>query len=138
MRKRWIVGKIGAEVLDKYKIEDSRKEAFIGRGASLEWRRVAKERNEWLEKMKKKEDEKKQDGGDASTQGDANDEECAGESWSLAQNHEAYSMGEGAQILKKEEEDARLLDCCEAKRKQCGEDVENVEEKLWKMQRLAV
>ena len=45
----------------------------------------------------------------------------------------------GAQILKKGEEDARLLDLCEAKKKewakhsQCGEDVQNVEEKLWKM-----
>ena len=42
----------------------------------------------------------------------------------------------GAQILKKEEEDARLLDRCEAKRKQqakhwqCDESVQNVEDKL--------
>ena len=41
----------------------------------------------------------------------------------------------GAQILKKEEEDARFRDRCEAKMKewakrwQCGEDVQNVEEK---------
>ena len=45
----------------------------------------------------------------------------------------------GAQILKKEEEDARLLDRCEAKRKerrrhwQCDESVHNVEDKPWKM-----
>ena len=43
----------------------------------------------------------------------------------------------GAQILKKEE-DARLLDRCEAKRKdwakhwQCDEEVPNVEDKPWK------
>ena len=41
----------------------------------------------------------------------------------------------GAQILVSEEEDARLLDRCEAKRKewaqhwQCDEEVQNVEEK---------
>ena len=28
------------EVLDKYKVEDSREGAFRGRGASLEWRRI--------------------------------------------------------------------------------------------------
>ena len=43
----------------------------------------------------------------------------------------------GAQILEKEE-DARLLDRCEAKRKkwakhwQCDEDVQNLEDKPWK------
>ena len=42
-----------------------------------------------------------------------------------------------AQILKKEEEDARLLDRCEAKRKewakhwQCFESVQNAEDKPW-------
>ena len=40
----------------------------------------------------------------------------------------------GAQILKKEEEDAKLLDCCEAKRKewakhwQCDESAQNMED----------
>ena len=44
----------------------------------------------------------------------------------------------GAQILKKEEDDARLLDRCEAKKKewvkhwQCDEEVQNVEDKPWK------
>ena len=44
----------------------------------------------------------------------------------------------GTQILKKEEEDARLLERCEAKRKdwakhwQCGEGVQKVEDKYWK------
>ena len=44
----------------------------------------------------------------------------------------------GAHILKKEEEDVRLLDRCEAKRKngqsiwKCNESVQNLEDKLWK------
>ena len=48
----------------------------------------------------------------------------------------------GLQILVNEDEDARLLDRCEAKRKewakhcQCDEDVQNVKEKLWKDEEL--
>ena len=48
----------------------------------------------------------------------------------------------GAQILKKEEENARLLDRCEAKRKewakqwQCDESVQNMEDKHWKNEQL--
>ena len=48
----------------------------------------------------------------------------------------------GAQISKKEEEDVRLLDRCEAKRKewamlwQCDESVQNMEDKLWKNEEL--
>ena len=44
----------------------------------------------------------------------------------------------GAQILKKEEEDARLIDRCEAKRKEwakhwkCNESSQNLEDKQWK------
>ena len=30
------------EVLDKYKVDESKREAFRGGGASLEWRRVRK------------------------------------------------------------------------------------------------
>ena len=30
------------EVLDKYKVEESKREAFRGRGAALEWRKVCK------------------------------------------------------------------------------------------------
>ena len=30
------------EVLDKYKVEDSKREAYKGRGAPLEWRRVCR------------------------------------------------------------------------------------------------
>ena len=48
----------------------------------------------------------------------------------------------GAQILKKEEEEARLLDRCEAKRKdwaqhwQCDESVKNMEDTPWKTKEL--
>ena len=45
----------------------------------------------------------------------------------------------GVQILKETAEDAKLLDRCEAKKKngqerhwQCGEDVQNMEDKPWK------
>ena len=44
----------------------------------------------------------------------------------------------GVQILKKEEEDARLLDRCEAKRKewakhwQCDEEIQNMQNKPWR------
>ena len=44
----------------------------------------------------------------------------------------------GAQILKKEEENVRLLDRCEAKRRewakhwQCDESVQNIEDMTWK------
>ena len=48
----------------------------------------------------------------------------------------------GVQILKREEEDARLLDLCEAQKKewakhwQCDETVENVEDKSWNNEEL--
>ena len=48
----------------------------------------------------------------------------------------------GAQILEKEEEDARLLDRCEAERKewakhwQCDEEVPNMEDKPWRNEEL--
>ena len=48
----------------------------------------------------------------------------------------------GAQILEKEEEDARLLDRCEAKRKewsthwQWDEDVQNMQDKPWENEEL--
>ena len=49
---------------------------------------------------------------------------------------------EGAQILKEEEEDARLLNRCEAKRKelakrwQCHASAQNMEDKPWKNEEL--
>ena len=38
-------GKLEAEVLDLYKIEDIDRDSFKGRGAPLEWRRVRRSRN---------------------------------------------------------------------------------------------
>ena len=35
-----LAGRMEEEVLDKYKIEESKREASRGRGAPLEWRRV--------------------------------------------------------------------------------------------------
>ena len=48
------------------------------------------------------------------------------------------TMWSGVQILEKEEEDARLLDRCEAKRKewlkhwQCNEEIQSMQDKPWK------
>ena len=42
--KNW-AERMEEEVLDKCKVEESRGEAFRGRGASLEWRRYAKTRD---------------------------------------------------------------------------------------------
>ena len=38
------------EVLDKYKVENSRREAYKGRGALLEWALVRRSKNYWLRK----------------------------------------------------------------------------------------
>ena len=38
------------EVLDKYKVEESKREAFRGRGAALEWRSV---RENWKYRIRK-------------------------------------------------------------------------------------
>ena len=39
---KYLAGRMEEEVLDKYKVEESMREAFRGRGAPLEWRRVRK------------------------------------------------------------------------------------------------
>ena len=96
---------------------------------------------EWLEKMKK-EDEKKKMEEMHQQKGDANDEDCGGKCGTLAQITKPTAWRGGAQILKKAEEDARLLDRCEAKRKelakywQYDEDVENLKDKPWKNEEL--
>ena len=60
----------------------------------------------------------------------------------LHKNLKAYSMHGGAQILINEEEDARLLDRCEAKRKEWGkhwqynQEAQNVKDKPWKNEAL--
>ena len=37
-----VTERIEEEVLDKYKVEDSRREAYRGRGSPLEWRLVSR------------------------------------------------------------------------------------------------
>ena len=41
------------EVLDKYKVEESKREAFTGRGAPSEWRRVRKNKKYFIKKWEK-------------------------------------------------------------------------------------
>ena len=65
-----------------------------------------------------------------------------GSAWLLPKITKPTAWRGGAQILKKEEEDARLLDRCEAKRKewakrwQCDESVQNLEHTSWKNEEL--
>ena len=90
---------------------------------------------EWLEEMKKKDEEKKMKEMHQQkvTQMMKSAEGSAG---LLHKITKPTAWRGGAQILKKEE-DARLLDRCEAKRKewakhwQCGESVENEDWKKW-------
>ena len=82
----------------------------------------------------RKKDEK--NGGDASAKGGEDDQECRRECWTSSQNHTANDV-EGLQILEKEEEDAKLLERCEAKRKwskhwQCNEEIQNMQDKPWR------
>ena len=52
-------------------------------------------------------------------EGETNDQECGGMCWSLAQNHETHSLERTyTDFGKEEEEDARLMDLCEAKSKE--------------------
>ena len=44
--------KMEEEVLDKYKVDDSKRGAYIGRGVPLEWRRVRTEREEMKQQQK--------------------------------------------------------------------------------------
>ena len=82
----------------------------------------------------------RKDGRLASAKGESDDQECGRQCWASAQNHEAHNIWRGgAQILKKVEDDARLSDRCEAKRKVRAknwhwyESAQNVEDKQWKM-----
>ena len=66
--------------------------------------------------------------------GKSDDQECGRPCWTFAQHHEAHSIERWSTDLE-EEEDAMLLDRCEAKMKewakhwQCDEEVQNVEVK---------
>ena len=81
---------------------------------------------------------RKEDGGNASTKSESDDQKCRRWCWVFTQ-----ACRGGVQILKEIAEDAKLLDCCEAKKKngqerhwQCGEDVQNMEDKPRKKEEL--
>ena len=48
-----LVKRMEEEVLDKYKVEESKREAFRGRGAPSEWRRVRKNKKYSIKKWEK-------------------------------------------------------------------------------------
>ena len=91
---------------------------------------------EWLEEMKKRDENEKME--EMHQQKVAQMIKSAeGSAGLLHRITKPPASRGGAQILVNEEEDARLLDRCEAKRKewakhQCDEEVQNVEGKLWK------
>ena len=47
-------GKIEVEVLDKYKVEKSKRDPFEGRGAPLEWRRGAQKHELQYKEVKRR------------------------------------------------------------------------------------
>ena len=81
------------------------------------------------------------DGGIASTKEEMI-ESAEGSAGTLHEITKPTAWRGGTQILKKEEEDTRMLDRCEAKRKewakhwQCDEDVQNMKDKPWKHEEL--
>ena len=90
-----------------------------------------------------KEGRERKEGGNGPAQGGANDQDCGRQCWLLHKITKPTPWRSGAQILEKEEEeDAKLLDRCEAKRKesskhwQCNEEVQNVQDKPWKNEEL--
>ena len=95
------------------------------------WEDTVQKWYEWLEHMKKKDE--KENGGDASANNGKDYSECRRQGWTSPQNHEATDL-EG-RSGDPEEEDARLLDRCEAKRKewakhwQCDEEIQNMQNK---------
>ena len=48
-----LVERMEQEVLDKYKVEESKKEAFRGRAAAMEWRRVRENKTYRIRKWEK-------------------------------------------------------------------------------------
>ena len=104
-------------------------------GLAQKWEDTMQKWYEWLER-RKKEDGKRQESlhQHKVTQMIMSAEGRAG---LLHKSTKSTAWRGGAQILKKEEEGARLLDRCEAKRKewakhwQCNESVQNLEDKPW-------
>ena len=82
--------------------------------------------------------------GDASVQGGGYDQECRRKCWnSVKKSQRQRCGGEEYRFGRKEEEDARLLDRCEAKGKewsnhwQCDEEVQRMQDKPWKNEELS-
>ena len=69
-------------------------------------------------------------GRDASAKGGEDDQECRRKCWTSSQSLKANDV-EGRQILKKEEEDAKLQERCEAKKRskywQRNEEMQNMQ-----------
>ena len=96
---------------------------------------------EWLVYMKKK-DEKEQMEEMHQRKVDKMIESAEGSAGPLHAITKPTPWRSGAQILEKEEEDARLIDRCGAKRNewskhwQCDEEVQNMKDKPWKTEEL--
>ena len=105
------------------------------------WEDVMQKWYEWLEHMKKKDEKKKME--EKHQQKVEQLINCAKGSAGLLHRITKPTPWRGlAQILEEGEEDARLLDRCEAKRKewsihwQCDEEVQNMQDKLWRNEEL--
>ena len=100
-------------------------------GLHAGWEDVMQKWYEWREYMKKK-DEKKKMEEMHQRQVEQMMKSAAGSAGLLHKMSKPMLWRRGAQILEKDEEDARLLDRCEAKRKewathwQCAEEVQKV------------
>ena len=105
------------------------------------WEDTMQKWYEWLEKMKK-EDEKKNMEEMHQQKVAQMIKSAEGSAGLLHKITKPTAWRGGAQILKKEEEDARLLDRCEAKRKEGQSigsvmaDVQNLEDKPWENEEL--
>ena len=82
--------------------------------------------------------------GDASAKGGEYDQECGRECWTSSQNHKANDVEERwcTDLGEEEEEEARLLGRCEAKREewskhwQCNEEIQTMQNKPWRNEEL--
>ena len=105
------------------------------------WEDAVQNWYKWSEEMKKDKEEKVE--GLHQQKSGANDQECGGKRWTLAQDLYAHSMETRSTDL--EEMKKRMpgsWNRCEAKRKewakrwQCDESVQNVEDKPWTNEKL--
>ena len=127
-KNRWCVSELLVADRDK---------AWIHTG----WDDTVQKWFQWLEKMKKRDEKEKMEEMHQHkvAQMIKSAEGCAG---LLHKMSKPAAWRGGVQILVNEEEDARLLDRCEAKREewakhwQCDEELQNVEEKPWKNEEL--